>query len=323
MSLQSTLFKGDPKLEACAVVDAAHVVPGATGPHVSKIQEALLRLDGAGIAAGERGESRYGLSTAAAVLKYKRARRLINFPYQAQADNIVGKMTVTSLDNELFALERRTAPTPSPAMSALAERDKAISLQWAQAAVAQLTEARQFIVSPPPGPLPGLPPIVPPTVRLTFDALEVHFHISTATIPRADYIAKVITIFQKDINLLNASGNFFVDDTASAEAAKGIPAHVPFGSGKVNFTPAFKERDRATGTGLGPACRAAMVLHEPVHVVDHPDASFAANHVSELSSKYATQPAANQLHNAHSYAAFGQHVFFGGDTRFGARKPDQ
>jgi len=189
--------------------------------------------------------------------------------------------------------------------------------------VARLTEARLFIVSPPPGPLPGFPPIMPPRVALTFDALEVHFHISTSTVPREGYMARVIDIFQKDINLLHASRSFFIDDTTSAEAAKGTPAHVPFGSGKVNFTPAFRERDRAAGTGFGPKCRAAMVLHEPVHVVDHPDASFAANHVSELSPKYGTQAAANQLHNAHSYAAFAQHVFFGSHTRFGAGKPDQ
>ncbi|WP_373499104.1 hypothetical protein, partial [Desulfococcus sp.] len=121
--------------------------------------------------------------------------------------------------------------------------------------------------------------------------------------------------------LLSNSRAFFVDDTASAEAAKGTPAHVPFGSGKVNFTPSFQERDNRTSTGFGPMCRAAMVLHEPVHVVDHPAASMAANHVHENDAAYAAQPAANQLHNAHSYASFGQHVFFGRDTRFGAGKP--
>src|SRR5262249_10824780 len=114
---------------------------------------------------------------------------------------------------------------------------------------------------------------------------------------------------------------FFVDDVTSPEAAKGTPAHVPFGSGKVNFTPSFKERDKTSNTGFGPMCRAAMTLHEPVHIVDHPAASLAVNHIHEVDPKYATQPAANQLHNAHSYASFAQHMFFGRDTRFGASKP--
>ena len=38
MALQSSLFRGDPKLEAAAVSDQAHITLGATGPHVKKIQ---------------------------------------------------------------------------------------------------------------------------------------------------------------------------------------------------------------------------------------------------------------------------------------------
>jgi len=219
-----------------------------------------------------------------------------------------------------------TAPPTAPplaTMSALAEKDKGTSMQWALRAVARLSEARQFLVSPPPAPLQGFPPVMPPSVGLTFDALEVHFHISTSTIPREDYISKVIAIYIKDIHVLNTSASFFIDDTTSQPAKDGVPAHVPFGSGKVNFTPSFQERDNAAGTGFGPKCRAAMVLHEPIHIVDHPDASWKVNHVQETLSTYESQPAANQLHNAHSYAAFAQHVFFGSDTRFGAGKPEQ
>jgi len=169
--------------------------------------------------------------------------------------------------------------------------------------------------------LPGMPAITSPQVAAIFDALETHFHISTATIPRLEFIDKVIDIFRRDLDVLNNSGVFFIDDTTSAEAAKGTPAHVPFGSGKVNFTPAFKERSGTSG--FGPKCRAAMVLHEPVHIVDHPAASQAQNHVHENSPAYATTPAINQLHNAHSCANFAQQAFFGHDTRFGAGKPDE
>ena len=99
MPLQSELFKGDQRLEACLHVDTSHVTPGSVGEFVTKIQKALFILDGAVIGPSEQG--RYGPSTANAVLTYKKKRKIINYSYQTQADNIVGKMTIASLDNEL------------------------------------------------------------------------------------------------------------------------------------------------------------------------------------------------------------------------------
>ena len=101
MALQSQLFKGDPKLEAAAASHPAHITPGARGPHVVKIQQALseilslsLVLDGV-----------YGQGTAAAVLQYKRGRNIVNSTYQIEADNIVGIMTMAALDADMLARE--------------------------------------------------------------------------------------------------------------------------------------------------------------------------------------------------------------------------
>jgi hypothetical protein len=105
MGLKSNLFKGDPALEACLVRDVAHITVGCHGEHVSKIQIALATLDGATIDSGEIAAKRYGSSTAAAVLAYKKKRNIINRSYQTQADNIVGKMTIASLDDEMQKLE--------------------------------------------------------------------------------------------------------------------------------------------------------------------------------------------------------------------------
>jgi peptidoglycan hydrolase-like protein with peptidoglycan-binding domain len=74
MPLQSQLFRGDPKLEAAAVSDPAHILLGASGPHVSKIQQALIQLDGAVIAQ----DSAYGPATATAVATFKRKRQILN-----------------------------------------------------------------------------------------------------------------------------------------------------------------------------------------------------------------------------------------------------
>jgi len=107
MPLQSRFFRGDLALEACLVNDRSHVVPGTRGPHVRKIQKALALLDGALIAPSEVSAESYGPSTAKAVLDYKRVRRIINVSYQSTPDNIVGKMTIASLDLEMARGEGR------------------------------------------------------------------------------------------------------------------------------------------------------------------------------------------------------------------------
>lgn len=106
MALQSQLFRGDPALESCLVRDAAHITAGASGDHVSKIHTALLVLDGVSVAALELKTKRYGPSTAAAVLAFKRRRGIVNRSYQTQADDIVGKMTIAAMDKELLFKEQ-------------------------------------------------------------------------------------------------------------------------------------------------------------------------------------------------------------------------
>jgi len=67
---------------------------------------ALVLLDDLQVDPGEMLAKRYGSSTTAAVLSYKRARNIINFSYETQVDNIVGKMTIAALDREMLKTER-------------------------------------------------------------------------------------------------------------------------------------------------------------------------------------------------------------------------
>src|SRR5450432_503753 len=101
MALKSQLFRGDGKLEAAAISAPAHIVPGASGDHVRKIQIALNLVDNA----GTDTDGIYGPRTADAVLAYKQKRQIINRSYQFQADNIVGVMTMAALDAEVAASE--------------------------------------------------------------------------------------------------------------------------------------------------------------------------------------------------------------------------
>lgn len=110
--LKSNLFAGNARLERCLVSDPAHVVLGDIGPHVRDIQIALAYLDGCIIDETEKLAMRYGPSTAAAVLAYKKKRQIINRAYQSSADNIVGKMTMASLDQEMF--DSQYTPTSTP-----------------------------------------------------------------------------------------------------------------------------------------------------------------------------------------------------------------
>ena len=108
MPLSSRCFSGDPKLEAAAIQDSAHIGAGSSGPHVGKIQLALNTLNQAALTI----DNIYGQATADAVLAYKKKRGLVNRSYQTSADNITGKMTVTSLDAEMRDFETENDKRP-------------------------------------------------------------------------------------------------------------------------------------------------------------------------------------------------------------------
>ena len=106
MALFSNLLKGNANLAACQSNDAAHLTIGARGEHVAKVQFALFALDSAAIDRNEVQFQTYGPSTAKAVLAYKTKRKIINTAYQNTPDNIVGKMTITRLDQDMRFFEQ-------------------------------------------------------------------------------------------------------------------------------------------------------------------------------------------------------------------------
>ena len=84
-TLRSKLFRGDPKLLAALNNDASHITLGASGDHVKKIQKALLTLlrePPVNIAQNEMSGGLYGPTTAAAVLRYKTEKNIVNKAYQ-------------------------------------------------------------------------------------------------------------------------------------------------------------------------------------------------------------------------------------------------
>lgn len=116
MALRSKLLAGVQRLEQAAMSDPGHIVPGASGLHVAKIQAALVLLDNARIEPAEMARALYGTSTAAAVLAFKTKRNIINRAYQAKADNIVGRMTIAALDAEMLTKAPPPAPVQKPSV---------------------------------------------------------------------------------------------------------------------------------------------------------------------------------------------------------------
>ncbi len=107
MPLVSQLFRSNQRLQRCLIEDSAHVTLGSRGVHVSLIQYAVLRLEGGEIEGSEITEKLYGPTTADVVLAYKTFRGIINPAYQVSADNIVGRMTIATLDKEMLLAELR------------------------------------------------------------------------------------------------------------------------------------------------------------------------------------------------------------------------
>lgn len=160
--LQSLLFRNDRLLEAAALNDAAHIAMGAKGPHVAKIQTALnvllaekLSVDGA-----------FGSLTGEAVLRYKQLRRIVNTAYQRQPDNIVGRMTIKALDQEMLTFVEPTVVIGRPAFSGGSTRTP-ITIGGVPTAAANSTPGVTAIVRANPFVSlnaldAGLPPSIPP-----------------------------------------------------------------------------------------------------------------------------------------------------------------
>jgi hypothetical protein len=107
-ALVSQLFRGDDRLRKCLKSPSDHILLGARGDHVGKIQQALIALGAGVISADEIAAQFYGPSTARAVKKYKGPpRNIINRTYQQAPDDIVGQMTIDRLDVEIFESEKK------------------------------------------------------------------------------------------------------------------------------------------------------------------------------------------------------------------------
>jgi hypothetical protein len=136
-------------------------------------------------------------------------------------------------------------------------------------------------------------------------------------------VREILLRFEQAQTIIEESERYFKD--VSAEEAERIfntphipPAYAIFGQA-VYFTPAFLQ--------FGPMCRAAMVLHESIHVIDSESGTKEA-HISEWDEPgFANQTAEESVHNPSAYASFGAQVYEGKiawppAVRYGAGRPN-
>jgi hypothetical protein len=142
-------------------------------------------------------------------------------------------------------------------------------------------------------------------------ALQGHFKIT----PKDRRFATVRQNFDQAIALLGRGKSVYRTVTRRQmevdlgwSEAPGYTLRNPFRA--ICWTPIFHSRvvRRSgmdwSGPGFGPKCRAAMVLHEPIHAVD----TAADFDVYEHGKEYATIIADRAIHNAASYPSFAAHV---------------
>lgn len=350
MSLQSQLLKGDPKLEACLVQDSAHVTNGTVGDHVSKIQSALIAIEGSTIDPGELISTKYGPSTAAAVLAFKKKRNIINRSYQTQADDIVGKMTIAALDKEMFERENQeddsgrvhctdfpgspvaggrsnvllgfsfsstlvgqaVGPVLTPQQQALARTREAAS--WVAAAQRFIQLGKAQILS-------GLPADNFKDNEET-KALNTHFKLNQHPKP-LQHLLLLGGVYTLISGVIARANSIFVDDPTTRDFANAVLGGFfqlshPF-NGKIRFGPNY--------AGKGHFFQTSVIIHEGSHfvnrVIDHFASELPKPNGTPVNSSTGISHTKNyaQLNhfeaagNAYTYAQFALHAFMGFDKR--------
>ena len=118
---------------------------------------------------------------------------------------------------------------------------------------------------------------------------------------REAYALRVQTVLELARDVIAESERRF--RSASEEEARRVfpgadslpPAYAVFGDA-IYFTPTF--------AGFGPLCRAAMVVHESVHVID-PRSGEAEIHISEWDEpRFSALEPEQAIHNPSAYACF-------------------
>jgi hypothetical protein len=214
----------------------------------------------------------------------------------------------------LSAFDSPAPPPPDPNQpdpKTCAEVDKNLSVAWAMNAQAMLAYYDVLRLQGSPDPLGDK--------ALVETALNTHFHLDKQPAYQATFLVSIKYNYTRVLQALASSGTVFrsrtkeeavSDGAVNAKTGAIYPAYTFFNV-CINFTDSFPK--------FGPLCRAAMVLHEPVHYVDC--LANPHNDFYEHGPEYAYLTPQQAIHNPSSYVAFAEHVFYRDDRRYGAGRP--
>lgn len=238
-----------------------------------------------------------------------------------------GKNTIGRLNATASGSFARPVPPPDvdPATLALGGIDQATI--WASAALRAVDRAVEEIDAG--GTLAGIDP-------LHLAALGGHFRLHSAMSgPQSrGFLETIRRNYRGALDTLRRAQSVFVSVSrrqASLDQAPSAPGYTRF-SEPIRWSQMFhpwvgEPPNRPgldwTGSGFGPKCRAAMVLHEPIHHVD-----IRGNFdIYEHGPEYLSMTPERACHNASSYPSFGAHVFERSPLplgpRYGAGRPEE
>ena len=296
MPIFATLWSSNTRIRIAAINAPGMKAFEPDHAAVKLLQQALLTT---GIAPTIKVDGIYGQQTAAAVKAVQKRFNLT--PDQGAAGRQVIGVLDLMLRDALFATD-------------LAVLDAPLATSKVRAALAAINALQFARATGQPSP------------TLTIDALRTHFRLTevapTIGVGRAMTDADLVTIANRYTQLLglfaSAASRF-----RTGAPVNGIttPAEAPLG-GPITFGPAFTNvRNNfggPTGEPIGPNSRAAILMHEGVHVFDGQSGADNA-HISEFDPRYDRQSADLSLHNPSSFAGFAAHIVNRGDPspRFG------
>jgi hypothetical protein len=158
--------------------------------------------------------------------------------------------------------------------------------------------------------------------QLTADALLTHFRLSVG--PSTFGVARQATERDVDEIIFRYNQLLGLFAAGAVNFSTGVPvngiltaAEAPL-NGPIRFGPAFTDVDSNFGDRIGDNSRAAVLIHEAVHVFDVRSGDLDT-HISEFDPAYDSQTAERSLRNPSSFAGFAAHIDNKGDPkpRFG------
>ena len=294
MALRSGFWSGNPRLQAAADNKPPMKQGTPDKVAVTLLQQALINT---GMAPTIAADGIYGPKTAGGV-------RNVELRFNMDKDEgVAGRQVLGILD---ILLQGGTLGAD------LARADTAFAAEKIQDALFALNGFRAALI------------VNMPVDQLAEDAMRTHFRLflaqPTIAVGRQITIADVDTImarYNQLLSLFASSANRF--ETGVPVNGIFTAAEAPLG-GPVRFGPAFTNVDSHFGGRIGPNSRAAVLIHEGVHVFDRLSGDDNRTHISEFDEpRYSLQSADDSLHNPSSFAGFAAHIDNNGDPtpRFG------